>query len=145
MPLQGEYLPGPKEWVTSQVEEYEGSGGTKGLSLQEVPVVVVTSVGVKSGKLRKNPVMRVEHGGAYLAVASQGGAPTHPAWYFNLKAHPLVEVQDRTVKGDFLARELTGDERATWWERAVQIWPDYDVYQTRTDRLIPLFLLEPAA
>lgn len=143
MPLQGEYLPGPKEWVSNQVAEYEGSGGTKGLFLQEVPVVVVTSLGAKSGKLRKNPVMRVEHDGAYLAVASQGGAPTHPAWYFNLKAHPLAEVQDQTVKRDYRARELTGDERATWWERAVRIWPDYEVYQTRTDRLIPLFLLTP--
>ena len=144
MPLQGEYLPSPKEWVSSQVEQYEGSGGTEGLTLREVPVIVVTSVGAKSGKLRKNPVMRVAHDGAYLAVASEGGLPTNPAWYFNLKAHPLVEVQDQAVKGDFVARERTGEEREVWWQRAIQIWPDYVLYQMRTDRVLPLLLLEPA-
>jgi deazaflavin-dependent oxidoreductase (nitroreductase family) len=113
--------------------------------LRGVPVVVVTSVGFKSGKLRKNPVMRIKHDGAYLAVASQGGAPTHPSWYYNLSAQPLVELQDGPVKGDYVARELSGDERALWWDRAVEVWPDYAEYQTGTQRQIPLFVLEPAA
>jgi deazaflavin-dependent oxidoreductase (nitroreductase family) len=112
--------------------------------LPGVPMVVVTSVGVKPGKLRKNPVMRIEHGGVYLAVASQRGAPTHPLWYYNFKAHPLVELQDGAAKGDYVARELSGDERAQWRDRAVTVWPDYTEYQTRTERQIPLFVLEPA-
>jgi deazaflavin-dependent oxidoreductase (nitroreductase family) len=102
-------------------------------------------VGFKSGKLRKNPVMRIKHDGAYLAVASQGGAPTHPSWYYNLSAQPLVELQDGPAKGDYVARELSGDERALWWDRAVEVWPDYAEYQTGTQRQIPLFVLEPAA
>lgn len=144
MPLQGEYEPSPQDWVRNQVEEYESSGGTSGVSLKGVPVVVVTSVGATSGKLRKNPVMRVEHDGSYLAVASKGGAPDHPAWYHNLKAHPLAEVQDKSSKGDYRVRELTGPERDIWWDRAVAVWPDYATYQTRTTREIPLLLLEPA-
>jgi deazaflavin-dependent oxidoreductase (nitroreductase family) len=109
-----------------------------------VPTIVVTSKGARSGKLRKNPVMRVEHDGAYAAVASKGGAPENPTWYYNLVEHPLVELQDGTSKGDYTARVLDGDERALWWDRAVAIWPDYAEYQTKTDRQIPLFLLEPA-
>jgi deazaflavin-dependent oxidoreductase (nitroreductase family) len=144
MPLQGEYQASSQQWVRDQVAEYESSGGTSGLTLRGVPVVVVTSVGSKSGKLRKNPVMRIERNGVYLAVASQGGAPTHPIWYHNFKAQPLVELQDGEVKRDFVARELSGDERAMWWERAVEVWPDYAEYQTRTERQIPLFILEPA-
>jgi deazaflavin-dependent oxidoreductase (nitroreductase family) len=144
MPLEGEYAPSSAKWVRDQVEEYEGSGGTKGTMLRGVPTIVVTSRGSGSGKLRKNPVMRVEHDGAYAAVASKGGAPEHPAWYHNFKEHPLVEVQDETVKGDYAARELSGEERDLWWERAVQVWPDYAEYQTKTDRQIPVFLLEPA-
>jgi len=143
MPLQGEYEPSPSDWVREQVEKYERSGGTEGTELRGVPVIVVTSVGSKSGKLRKNPVMRIEHDGVYAAVASQGGAPTHPVWYHNFKANPLVEVQDKTVKKDYRARELTGEERVLWWGRAAQVWPDYDEYQTKTDREIPVFVLEP--
>jgi deazaflavin-dependent oxidoreductase (nitroreductase family) len=144
MPLQGEYEPSSAKWVRDQVEEIESSGGTKGTMLRGVPVVVITSVGSKSGKLRKNPVMRVEHDGVYAAVASKGGAPEHPSWYRNLVEHPLVELQDGPSKGDYRAREVSGEERAQWWERAVQVWPDYADYQTKTDREIPVFVLEPA-
>jgi F420H(2)-dependent quinone reductase len=144
MPLQGEYAPSSAKWVRDQVEEYESSGGTSGTTLRGVPTIVVTSVGAASGKLRKNPVMRVEHDGSYAAVASKGGAPEHPAWYQNLVDHPLVEAQDATAKGDFTARELSGDERELWWDRAVQVWPDYAEYQTKTEREIPVFVLEPA-
>ena len=144
MPLQGEYAPSSAEWVRKQVEEIESSGGMSGTLLRGVPVIVITSMGAGSGKLRKNPVMRVEHDGKYVAVASKGGAPEHPAWYQNLVDHPLVEVQDGPSKGDYTARELSGDERATWWARAIQVWPDYDSYQEKTDRQIPVFLLEPA-
>jgi deazaflavin-dependent oxidoreductase (nitroreductase family) len=144
MPLQGEYEPSSAKWVRDQVEEIERSGGTKGTMLRGVPVVVITSVGSKSGKLRKNPVMRVEHDGVYAAVASKGGAPEHPSWYRNLVEHPLVELQDGPSKGDYRAREVSGEERAQWWERAVQVWPDYADYQTKTDREIPVFVLEPA-
>jgi F420H(2)-dependent quinone reductase len=144
MPLQGEYEPSSAKWVRDQVAEYESSGGTKGTKLRGVPVIVITSLGASSGKLRKNPVMRVEHDGAYAAVASKGGAPEHPAWYRNFVEHPLVELQDEGAKGDYTARELSGQERATWWERAVAVWPDYADYQTKTDREIPVFVLEPA-
>ncbi len=144
MPLQGEYEPSSSKWVRDQVEEYESSGGARGTTLRGVPVVVITSVGARSGKLRKNPVMRVEHGGVYAAVASKGGAPEHPAWYRNLIGHPRVELQDGPSRGDYTAREVSGDERAVWWERAVEVWPDYAEYQTKTDREIPVFVLEPA-
>jgi F420H(2)-dependent quinone reductase len=144
MPLQGEYAPSSAQWVRDQVQEYESSGGTTGTTLRGVPVIVITSVGSGSGKLRKNPVMRVEHDGSYAAVASKGGAPEHPAWYRNLVEHPLVEVQDGPAKGDFTARVVSGDERETWWARAVEVWPDYADYQTKTDREIPVFVLEPA-
>jgi F420H(2)-dependent quinone reductase len=143
MPLMGEYEPSSAKWVRDQVEEYERSGGTSGTTLRGVPIVVVTSVGSRSGKLRKNPVMRVEHDGLYAAVASKGGAPEHPSWYRNLVEHPLVELQDGPAKGDYKARELSGDERAVWWDRAVQVWPDYAEYQKKTDRQIPVFVLEP--
>jgi deazaflavin-dependent oxidoreductase (nitroreductase family) len=147
MPLEGEYEPSSQQWVRDQVELYESSGGTRGLTLRDtgLPVVIVTSRGTKSGKLRKNPVMRVEHDGRYAAVASVGGAPKHPAWYGNLLAHPEVELQDGPRKWDMLARELSGDERAEWWDRAVEAYPSYADYQQRTDRLIPVFLLEPVA
>jgi deazaflavin-dependent oxidoreductase (nitroreductase family) len=145
MPLQGEYEPSSAKWVRDQVETIESSGGTEGTMLRGVPVIVITSMGSKSGKLRKNPVMRVEHDGVYAAVASKGGAPEHPAWYRNLAEHPLVEVQDQTAKGDYTAREVSGDERAAWWERAVQVWPYYAEYQTKTEREIPVFVLEPSA
>jgi deazaflavin-dependent oxidoreductase (nitroreductase family) len=143
MPLQGEYEASRAKWVRDQVEEYEGSGGTRGTMLRGVPVVVITSVGASTGKLRKNPVMRVEHDGVYAAVASKGGAPEHPTWYRNFVGHPLVELQDGTSKGDYTAREASGEERELWWGRAVQVWPDYAEYQTKTDRQIPVFVLEP--
>ena len=144
MPLQGEYEPSTAEWVRDQVDEYERSGGTSGTTLRGVPVVVITSVGASSGKLRKHPVMRVEHDGVYGAVASKGGAPSNPAWYRNLVEHPLVELQDGASKGDYMAREASADERALWWKRAVEVWPDYADYQAKTTREIPVFVLEPA-
>jgi F420H(2)-dependent quinone reductase len=142
MPLEGEYAPSSAEWVRKQVEEIESSGGTRGTSMRGMSVIVVTSLGHSSGKLRKNPVMRVEHDGKYAAVASKGGAPEHPSWYRNLVEHPLVEVQDGPAKGDYTARVLSGDERAEWWERAVAAFPDYADYQEKTDREIPVFVLE---
>ncbi len=145
MPLQGEYEPSTAKWVRDQVEEYESSGGARGTTLRGVPVVVITSVGASSGKLRKNPVMRVEHDGVYAAVASKGGTPQNPAWYRNLVEHPLVELQDGTTKADFNARETSGEERELWWNRAVEVWPDYADYQTKTDRKIPVFVLERAS
>lgn len=143
MPLHGEYEPSTQQWVRDQVDLIERSGGTEGTTMRDMPVIVVTSVGARSGKLRKNPLMRVEHEGRYAAVASKGGAPDHPLWYFNLKAHPQVEVQDGPHKGDYVAREVAGDERAQWWERAVAAYPDYADYQDKTDREIPVFVLEP--
>jgi deazaflavin-dependent oxidoreductase (nitroreductase family) len=143
MPLKGEYEPSSAQWARDQVEEYESSGGTTGTTLRGVPVVVITSVGASSGKLRKNPVMRIERDGVYAAVASKGGAPQHPAWYRNLVEHPLVELQDGPDKGDYTAREASDPERAEWWERAVEVWPDYAQYQRNTDRQIPVFVLEP--
>ena len=142
MPLQGDYEPSAQQWVRDQVEEIESSGGTRGTTNRGVPVVVITSVGSKSGKLRKNPVMRVEHDGVYAAVASRGGTPENPSWYRNLVEHPLVELQDGPSKDDYTARETSGDERALWWERAVEVWPDYASYQDKTDRQIPVFVLE---
>ena len=144
MPLQGEYEPGNADWANDQVATIEKSGGTEGTTMPNgAPVIVITSQGARSGKLRKTPVIRVEHDGAYAAGASKGGTPENPTWYYNLASHPLVEVQDATQKGDYTARELSGDERAQWWERAVQAWPDYAEYQTKTDRTIPVFVLEP--
>ncbi|MEU0192544.1 nitroreductase family deazaflavin-dependent oxidoreductase [Streptomyces afghaniensis] len=146
MPLQGEYEPSPTQWVRKQVELYESSGGTQGTTLQgsNMPVVVLTSRGARSGKLRKTPVMRVEHEGRYAAVASLGGSPKHPVWYFNIKADPHVELQDGPVKQDMIAREVTGQEKADWWDRAVAAYPAYADYQKKTDREIPVFVLEPA-
>ncbi|MEV8322293.1 nitroreductase family deazaflavin-dependent oxidoreductase [Kitasatospora sp. NPDC056731] len=143
MPLSGEYQPSPEKWVSDQVALYEGSGGTEGTTLRGVPVVVLTSLGAKSGKIRKNPLMRVEHEGAYALVASQGGAPKNSTWYHNLVAHPQVELQDGSVRQDMTAREVEGAERELWWSRAVEVWPDYAAYQTKTDRVIPVFVLEP--
>ncbi len=144
MPLQGEYEPSPSDWARKQVETYEESGGTEGTTMRGMPVVVLTSLGAKTGKLRKNPVMRVEHDGTYAAVASLGGAPKHPVWYYNIREHPLVELQDGPVKKDMVAREVTGEEKALWWERAVAAYPDYADYQRKTERVIPVFVLEPA-
>jgi len=119
------------------------SGGTDGTELQGKPVILLTTVGAKTGKIRKTPLMRVEHGGEYAVVASLGGAPKNPVWYHNIKAHPRVELQDGTVNKDYEAREVFDDEKAAWWERAVAAWPDYANYQTKTDRQIPLFVLTP--
>ena len=143
MPLTGEYEPSPSQWAADQVELYESSGGTDGLTLRGRPVVIVTSVGAKSGKIRKTPLMRVEHDGSYAVVASKGGAPSHPVWYHNLVANPLVELQDGPVKQDYVAREVHGGERDLWWARANETWPDYASYQEKTDRTIPVFVLTP--
>lgn len=121
------------------------SGGTKGTELNGKAVVLLTTVGAKTGKIRKTPLMRVEHDGEYAVVASLGGAPKHPVWYFNIKANPLVELQDGTSSGDYEAREVFGDEKAVWWERAVAAWPDYAEYQKKTDRQIPVFVLTPVS
>ncbi|MET3861811.1 deazaflavin-dependent oxidoreductase (nitroreductase family) [Dietzia sp. 2505] len=145
MPLTGEYEPSPSKWVRDQVEQYEKSNGASGSELSGMPLVIVTTVGKKSGKLRKTPLMRVEHDASYAAVASLGGAPTHPVWYWNIKAHPHVEVRDKDRVGDFVAREVTGAERDLWWDRAVAVYPDYRDYQEKTERTIPVFVLDPRA
>jgi deazaflavin-dependent oxidoreductase (nitroreductase family) len=147
MPVTGEYEPSTQQWVRDQVELYESSGGTKGTTLRDtdLPVVVITNVGAQSGKVRKTPLMRVEHEGRYAAVASKGGAPKHPVWYYNFLAHPLVELQDGPDRRDYTAREITGDERAQWWERAVAAFPPYADYQRKTERQIPVFVLEPVS
>jgi deazaflavin-dependent oxidoreductase (nitroreductase family) len=119
------------------------SGGTEGTELKGRPVILLTTVGAKTGKIRKTPLMRVEHGGEYAVVASLGGAPKHPVWYHNIKANPRVELQDGSDTKDYEAREVFGDEKATWWERAVEAWPDYAEYQKKTDRQIPVFVLSP--
>ncbi|MET7491258.1 nitroreductase family deazaflavin-dependent oxidoreductase [Streptomyces sp900116325] len=145
MPLKGEYEPSPEQWVRDQVELFESSGGTEGTTMRGMPVIILTTRGAKSGKIRKTPLMRVEHDGAYAVVASLGGAPRHPVWYHNITADPRVELQDGPVRQDMNAREVTGDEKRMWWERAVEAFPDYAGYQEKTDRQIPVFVLEPAA
>jgi len=144
MPLVGEYVPSTQKWVRDQVELYESSGGTQGTTMRGLPVVVLTTVGKKSGKLRKTPLMRVEHDGTYAVVASLGGAPQHPVWYHNVLAHPTVELQDGPVKRELVAREVFGDEKAFWWDIAVAAYADYADYQAKTDRIIPVLVLEPA-
>jgi deazaflavin-dependent oxidoreductase (nitroreductase family) len=146
MPVTGEYEPSPRRWVRDQVELFEDSGGTKGTTLLDtgLPVVIVTNVGAKTGKVRKTPLMRVEHDGRYAAVASLGGAPKHPVWYYNLKANPRVQLQDGPNRSDMIARELSGSEREEWWQRAVAAYPPYAEYQTKTSRQIPVFVLETA-
>ncbi|MBU3869821.1 nitroreductase family deazaflavin-dependent oxidoreductase [Streptomyces sp. 4503] len=144
MPLQGEYEPSPEQFVRDQVELFESSGGTEGTTMRGMPVVLLTTRGAKSGKIRKTPLMRVEHNGVYAVVASLGGSPKHPVWYYNVVGDPRVELQDGPVRQDMTAREVTGEEKALWWERAVEAYPDYADYQTKTDRQIPVFVLEPA-
>ncbi|MDF4249077.1 MULTISPECIES: nitroreductase family deazaflavin-dependent oxidoreductase [unclassified Streptomyces] len=144
MPVEGEYAPSPEQWVRDQVDLYERSGGREGTTMRGMPVIVLTTKGAKSGKVRKTPLMRVEHDGRYAAVASLGGAPSHPVWYRNVLADPRVELQDGPVRQDMTAREVTGEEKAVWWERAVEAYPDYADYQRRTDREIPVLVLEPA-
>ena len=143
MPLSGEDEPSTQQWVRDQVELYESSGGTQGTELRGMPVVILTMRGQSSGKLRKVPLMRVEHDGVYAAVASVGGAPKHPAWYKNLLADPHIELQDGPVKQDMVVREITGDEKAQWWERCVAAFPNYAEYQAKTEREIPVLLAEP--
>ena len=142
MPLTGEYEPSTAAWARKQAERYEASGGAEATDLRGRPIIVLTSVGARTGKLRKTALMRVEHDGDYAVVASQGGAAKHPVWYHNLKANPHVELQDGPTRKDYLARELTGDEKASWWARAVETWPDYAKYQTKTSREITVFVLE---
>jgi len=143
MPLEGEYAPSPVDWSREQAEKYIDSGGTDGTELNGMAVILLTTVGAKTGKLRKTPLMRVEHDGEYAIVASLGGAPKNPVWYYNVKKNPRVELQDGTVTGDYNAREVSGDEKAAWWERAVAAFPPYAEYQTKTDRQIPVFVLTP--
>jgi deazaflavin-dependent oxidoreductase (nitroreductase family) len=143
VPLNGDYAPSTAAWARKQAERYEATGGAEAADLRGRPVIVLTSVGARSGKLRKTALMRVEHDGNYAVVASMGGAPKHPVWYHNLKASPHVELQDGPTKRDYLAREVIDDEKATWWERAVEAWPDYAKYQLKTDCQIPVFVLEP--
>ena len=143
MPLTGEYEPSTSDWARENAEKYMESGGTEGTELQGKPVILLTTIGAKTGKIRKTPLMRVEHDGEYAIVASLGGAPQNPVWYYNVKAHPRVELQDGPVTKDYEAREVLGDDRATWWERALAAWPDYAEYQKNTDRQIPVFVLTP--
>ena len=143
MPLTGEYAPGTSGWARREAERYEATNGAEAPEIRGKPIIVLTSVGAKTGKLRKTALMRVEHEGTYAVVASQGGAPKHPVWYYNLTQHPHVELQDGATRRDYTAHEATGDEKALWWARAVEAFPDYANYQRRTDRVIPLFVLEP--
>lgn len=141
MPLEGDYAPSTSDWARTQAELFEATDGAEGAELRGMPVIVLTSIGAKTGMLRKTALMRVEHAGEYAVVASLGGAPKHPVWYFNLVKNPHVELQDGAEKTDYVAREVTGAEKAVWWERAVAAYPPYAEYQDKTDRQIPLFVL----
>jgi deazaflavin-dependent oxidoreductase (nitroreductase family) len=147
MAIEGEYKPSTSGWVRDQVDEYEKSGGTAGATLREtgMPVVIVTNRGARTGAVRKTPLMRVEHDGSYAAIGSKGGAPENPVWVYNLRKHPEVVLQDGGQTWDMTAREVTGEERAQWWEWAVAAYPPYADYQRKTDRLIPVFVLERTA
>jgi F420H(2)-dependent quinone reductase len=144
MPLEGEYAPSPLDWSREQAEKYAESGGADAADMKGMPIILLTTVGAKTGKLRKTPLMRIEHNGEYACVASMGGAPKNPVWYYNIANNPRVELQDGSVTRDYDAREVFGDEKAVWWERAVEAYPDYADYQTKTDRQIPVFVLTPA-
>ena len=143
MPLSGDYEPSTSDWARENADKIMESGGTDGTEHEGQAVILLTTIGAKTGKIRKTPLMRVEHDGQYAIVASLGGAPKNPVWYYNVKAHPRVELQDGPVTKDYEAREVFGDEKAAWWERAVEAWPDYAEYQTKTDRQIPVFVLTP--
>ena len=143
MPLSGEYEPSPLDWVREHADQIMESGDTAGSDMKGKPLILLTTIGAKTGKVRKTPLMRVEHDGEYAIVASLGGAPKNPVWYYNVKAHPRVELQDGPVIKDYQAREVFGGEKAAWWDRAVEAWPDYAEYQTKTDRQIPVFVLTP--
>src|SRR5690349_16208441 len=140
MPLSGEYAPSTLDWAREQAEKIEASGGLEGTSMHGLHVIVLTSVGAKTGKLRKTALMRVEHDGEYAAVGSLGGAPKNPVWVYNLRKNPHVELQDGPEKHDYLAREVEGEERALWWERSVAAFPNYAEYQLKTERVIPVFV-----
>lgn len=133
----------PTDWVQTQTTRILETGTTEGIEVKGSPIVLMTLRGAKSGKLRYTPVMRVEHGGSYAVVASKGGAPEHPTWYYNIKAHPEFLLQDGTTTKRYVAREVDGDERAEWWQRAVAAFPSYAEYQEKTDRHIPVFVLDP--
>jgi deazaflavin-dependent oxidoreductase (nitroreductase family) len=141
--VSGEYEPSPEKWVRDNVEVYESSNGAEGGGWDGMRIVVMTMVGAKTGKVRKVPVMRVEHDGVFAAVASLGGAPRNPVWYNNLLANPVVELQDGASRLPLVAREVFGNEKAVWWERAVAAFPNYADYQQSTTRQIPVFVLEP--
>lgn len=143
MSVPPEYLPGASERSNSQVRAYEASDGADRGDMRGVPVIILTTRGRKSGALRKVPLMRVTDGERYAVIASLGGAPEHPVWYLNLLADPEVTVQDREVKRRYRARTVNGEERHEWWARAAEVWPDYHGYQRKTDREIPVVLLEP--
>lgn len=143
MPLTGEYEPSVVGWARKQAELFERTNGAEGNLMQGRPIIVLTTRGAKSGKIRKTPLMRVEYEGQYAVVASLGGAPKHPVWYHNVVKSPHVELQDGPVKKDYVARELSGDEKALWWERAVEAYPPYAHYQEKTTREIPVFVLTP--
>lgn len=144
MAIDGEYEPSPWEPIAEQVALYESSGGTEGTELEGKPCIILWTRGNKSGKVRKTPLMRVENDGSYAVIASMGGAPNHPVWYHNLVADPNVSLQDGPALRDYVAHEATGQEKADWWAKAVEVWPSYDDYQASTDRVIPLFVLDPA-
>lgn len=143
MTLQGEYEASPWDFVAQQVQQYEATGGVEGGTLEGKPCIILTTRGRHSGKVRKSPLMRVEHDGTYAVVASMGGAPKHPVWYLNLVANPDVTLQDGPTVHELRARPAEGEEKAVWWQRALEVWPPYDEYQAKTDRAIPLVLLEP--
>src|SRR5258707_12760762 len=145
MPLSGEYEPSPSDWVRDHADKIIETGDTTGMDMKGRPVILLTTIGAKTGKIRKTPLMRVEHDGEYAVVASLGGAPKNPVWYYNIVANPRVELQDGTQTKDYDSREVFGDEKAVWWERAVATWPDYAEYQTKTDRQIPVFVLTPVS
>src|SRR3979409_2583556 len=145
MPLSGDYEESPWDWVRKDADRIMESGSSNGSEMKGKPIILLTTIGAKSGKIRKTPLMRVEHGGEYAVVASLGGAPKNPVWFYNIKAHPQVELQDGADTKDYEAREVFGDEKAAWWERAVEAWPDYAEYQTKTDRQIPVFVLTPVS
>jgi F420H(2)-dependent quinone reductase len=144
MPLSGEYEPSTADWARRQAERYEKSAGAEANTMVGKPIIVLTTVGARTGRLRKTPLMRVEHDGEYAIVGSLGGAPKNPVWVYNVRKHPLVELQDGTEKHEYTARELTGEERAVWWQRAVEAFPNYAGYQKKTKRVIPVFLLARA-
>ena len=143
MALTGEYEPSAVAWVREHVEQIVRTGTTDGVTINGLPIVLMTYRGAKTGEVRKTPVMRVEHEGRYAAVASQGGAPANPQWYASLVAEPVIELQDGAVTREYRAREVSGDEKAGWWRRAVDAYPDYADYRRKTDREIPVFVLEP--